>query len=79
MENYKETWVNPETSKKTEIETKVPTHMVEEIKKTLDVMDEYLITPPIINEKDLSVMFGVMDMSDEGYRIKYKVNITSNN
>ena len=79
MENYKETWVNPETSKKTEFETKIPTHMVEEIKKTLDNMDGYLITPPIINEKDLSVVFGVIDKSDENYRMKYKVNITPNN
>ena len=83
MENYKETWVstwhNPETFEKREVETKIPAHMVEEIKKTLDGMDGYLITPPIINEKDLSVVFGVMDMSDENYRMKYKVNITPSN
>ena len=82
MENYKETWVstwyNPETFEKREIETKIPTHMVEEIKKTLDSMEGYLITPPIINEKDLSVVFGIMDTSDENYGIKYKVNITPN-
>ena len=74
MKNYKADYYNPETFEKTEIETKVSIDLVDKVKQSLDSMDGYLITPTMINEKDLSVAFGVMDMNDK--TMKYNVIIT---
>lgn len=77
MENYKTDYYNPKTFEKSEIETKIPVSLVNEIKQTLDKLEGYLVTPTIINPEDNSVVFGIMDMSDR--TLKYKLSITPNN
>jgi uncharacterized membrane protein YheB (UPF0754 family) len=76
MENYKADYYNPETFEKSEIETKIPVDLVNEVKQTLDSMDGYMITPTMVNPDDNSVVFGIMDMSDN--MLKYKLSITPN-
>jgi hypothetical protein len=76
MENYKAGYYNPETFEKSEIETKIPVNLVNEVKQTLDSMDGYMITPTMVNPDDNSVVFGIMDMSDN--TLKYKLSITPN-
>jgi hypothetical protein len=76
MENYKAGYYNPETFEKSEIETKIPVDLVNEVKQTLDSMDGYMITPTMVNPDDNSVVFGIMDMSDN--MLKYKLSITPN-
>ena len=75
MENYKADYYNPETFEKSEIETKIPVDLVNEVKQTLDSMDGYMITPTMVNPDDNSVVFGIMDMSDN--MLKYKLSISS--
>ena len=77
MENYKADYYNPETFEKTEIETKIPVDLVNEVKQTLSNIEGYMITPTIINTEDNSVVFGIMDMNDR--TLKYKLSITPNN
>ena len=77
MENYKADYYNSETFEKSEIETKIPVNLVNEVKQTLDSMKDYLITPTMINPEDNSVVFGIMDMNDK--TLKYKISITPNN
>ena len=78
MENYKSEYYNPETFEKTEIETKIPVDLVEQIHRDLNTLRGYLVTPTLINpdNKD-SVVFGIMDMNDK--TLKYKVTISHNN
>jgi hypothetical protein len=78
MENYKADYINPETFEKTEIETKIPVSLVNEIRRDLEIMQGYLVTPTLINPNDKdSVVFGIMDMKDK--TMKYKVTISPNN
>ena len=70
MENYKADYINPKTFKKSEIQTKIPVDLVNIVKQTLHNTQNYLITPPLINPEDNSVVFGVMDMGDR--TLKYK-------
>ena len=77
MENYKSDYYNPETFEKSEIETKIPVNLVNEVKQTLDNIEGYVITPTMINPEGESVVFGIMDMSDR--TLKYKLSITTNN
>ena len=77
MENYKSEYYNPETFEKTEIETKIPVNLVNEINQTLNNIEGYMITPTMINPEDNSVVFGIMDMNDR--TLKYKLSITTNN
>ena len=77
MENYKSDYYNPETFEKSEIETKIPVDLVNEVKQTLDNIEGYMITPTMINPEDNSVVFGIMDMTDR--TLKYKLSITTNN
>lgn len=74
MKNYKADYYNPETFEKREVETKIPSVLVSEVKQALDSIEGYLITPTIINPEDLSVVFGVIDAD----RLKYKISITPN-
>jgi hypothetical protein len=76
MENYKADYYNPETFEKSEIETKIPVDLLNEVKQTLDKMDGYMITPTMVNPDDNSVVFGIMDVSDT--TLKYKISITPN-
>ena len=76
MENYKADYYNPETFEKTEIETKISSDLVYEVKQSLDKMEGYLITPIIINPEELSVVWGIMDNTN---KLKYKISITPNN
>ena len=76
MENYKADYYNPETFEKTEIETKISSDLVYEIKQSLDKMEGYLTTPTIINPEELSVVWGIMDNTN---KLKYKISITPNN
>ena len=76
MENYKADYYNPETFEKTEIETKISSDLVYEVKQSLDKMEGYLITPTIINPEELSVVWGIMDSTN---KLKYKISITPNN
>ena len=76
MENYKADYYHPETFDKSEIETKIPSDLVSEVKNTLDNIEGYIVTPTMINPEDLSVVFGVMDNTN---RLKYKVSISTNN
>ena len=77
MENYKAHYYNPETFEKSEIETKIPVNLINEVKQTLDSMDGYMVTPTMVNAEDKSVIFGIMDMNDK--TLKYKVTISPNN
>ena len=77
MENYKSDYYNPETFKKSEVETKIPVNLVNEINQTLNNIEGYMITPTMINPEDNSVVFGIMDMNDR--TLKYKLSITPNN
>ena len=77
MENYKSDYYNPETFGKSEIETKIPVNLVNEVKQTLDNIEGYMVTPTMINPDDNSVVFGIMDMTDR--TLKYKLSITTNN
>lgn len=77
MENYKADYNNPETFEKSEIETKIPVDLVNQVKQTLDNIEGYMITPTIINPEDNSVVFGVIDMNNK--TLKYKVTISPNN
>ena len=76
MENYKADYYNPETFEKSEIETKIPSDLVSEVKQSLDKMGGYFITPTIINPEELSVVWGIMDNTNT---LKYKLSITPNN
>ena len=76
MENYKADYYNPETFEKTEIETKISSDLVYEVKQSLDKMEGYLITPTIINPEELSVVWGIMDNTN---KLKYKISITLTN
>ena len=78
MENYKSEYYNPETFEKTEIETKIPVDLVEQIHRDLNTLRGYFVTPTLINPDDKdSVVFGIMNMNDK--TMKYKVTITPNN
>ena len=77
MENYKADYYNPETFEKSEVETKIPVNLINEVKQTLDSMEGYMITPTMVNSEDKSVIFGIMDMNDK--TLKYKVTISPNN
>ena len=77
MENYKADYINPETFEKTEIETKIPTDLIIDVKQLLDQSDRYMVTPIMINPEDKSVCFGIMDLEDR--TLKYKLSIISNN
>ena len=77
MENYKSDYYNPETFGKSEIETKIPVNLVNEVKQTLDNIEGYMITPTMINPEDNSVVFGIIDMTDR--TLKYKLSISPNN
>jgi len=76
MENYKADYYNPETFEKSEIETKISSDLVYEVKQSLDKIEGYLITPTIINPEELSVVWGIMDNTN---KLKYKISITPNN
>ena len=73
MENYKADYYNPETFEKSEIETKIPSDLVSEVKQSLDKMEGYFITPNIINSEELSVVWGIMDNTNI---LKYTISIT---
>ena len=77
MENYKSDYYNPKTFEKSEIETKIPVNLVNEVNQTLNNIEGYMITPTMINPEDNSVVFGIMDMNDR--TLKYKLSITTNN
>ena len=77
MENYKADYYNPETFEKSEVETKIPVNLINEVKQTLDSMEGYMITPTMVNAEDKSVIFGIMDMNDK--TMAYKVTISPNN
>ena len=77
MKNYKAHFYNPETFEKSEIETKIPVNLINEVKQTLDSMEGYMITPTMVNAEDKSVIFGIMDMNDK--TMAYKVTISPNN
>ena len=77
MENYKADYINPETFEKTEIETKIPTDLIIDVKQLLDQLDRYMVTPIIVNPEDKSVCFGIMDLEDR--TLKYKLSIIPNN
>jgi len=78
MENYKADYYNPETFEKSEIETKIPIDLVKQIRRDLEIMQGYLVTPTLINPNDEdSVVFGIMNMNDK--TMKYKVTISPNN
>jgi hypothetical protein len=76
MENYKANHINPETFEQSEIETKIPTDLVNEIQQTLDKLERYFNTPTFIHPEELSVMWGVMDGEN---KLKYLIKITPNN
>jgi hypothetical protein len=82
MENYKVNYYNPETSEKSEIETKIPVDLVNKIRRDLEILQGYLVTPTLINPNDKdSVVFGIVDMNntDNSKKMKYKVTISPNN
>jgi hypothetical protein len=77
MENYKADYYNPETFEKSEIETLIPTSIVENVKNSLNELGkEFVVTPTMINPDDLSVVFGVIETDINSHRLKYKVSIS---
>ena len=77
MENYKADYYNPETFEKSEIETKIPVDLVKQIRRDLEILQGYLVTPILINPNDEdSVVFGIIDTNDA--TMKYKVTISPN-
>ena len=76
MENYKAVCYSLETGESKEIETKISSDLVYEVKQSLDKMEGYLVTPTIINPEELSVVWGIMDNTN---KLKYKISITPNN
>jgi len=78
MENYKADYYNPKTFEKSEIETKIPVDLVKQIRRDLEILRGYLVTPTLINPDDKdSVVFGIIDTNDA--TMKYKVTISPNN
>jgi hypothetical protein len=78
MENYKTNYNNPETFEKTEIETNIPVDLVNKIRRDLEILQGYIVTPTMVNPNDKdSVVFGIMSMKDK--TLKYKVIISPNN
>jgi hypothetical protein len=76
MENYKADYYNPETFEKSE--TKIPGDLIDKMRRDLEILQGYLVTPVLINPDDTdSVVFGIMDMNDK--TMKYKVTISPNN
>ena len=73
-------YYNPETgdavkfgAERLESERGVPKEVVAEIKRALDNLENnYVITPKMINPNDLSITFGVLDVTKG---LKYKVSI----
>ena len=77
MENYKSDYYNPETFEKSEIETLIPTSIVENVKNSLNWLEkEFMVTPTMINPEDLSVVFGIIETDINSSRLKYKVSIS---
>jgi hypothetical protein len=77
MENYKADYYNPETFEKSEIETLIPTSIVENVKNSLNGLEkEFMVTPTMINPEDLSVVFGLIETDINSSRLKYKVSIS---
>ena len=77
MENYKADYYNPETFEKSEIETLIPTSIVENVKSSLNGLEkEFMVTPTMINPEDLSVVFGIIETDINSSRLKYKVSIS---
>jgi hypothetical protein len=77
MENYKADYYNPETFEKSEIETLIPTSIVENVKNSLNGLEkEFMVTPTMINPEDLSVVFGIIETDINSSRLKYKVSIS---
>ena len=78
MENYKADYYNPKTFEKSKIGTKIPVDLVKQIRRDLEILQGYLVTPILINPNDEdSVVFGIMDINDK--TMKYKVTISPNN
>ena len=78
MKKHKANYINPETSEKSEIETKIPVDLVNKIHQDLESLRGYMVTPTLINPDDKdSVVFGIMDMNDR--TMKYKVTVSPNN
>jgi hypothetical protein len=77
MENYKADYYNPETFEKSEIETLIPTSIVENVKNSLNGLEkEFMVTSTMINPEDLSVVFGIIETDINSSRLKYKVSIS---
>ena len=77
MKNYKSKHINPETFEEKEMETLIPTSIVENVKNSLNGLgEEFMVTPTMINPDDLSVVFGVMETNINSSRLKYKVSIS---
>jgi hypothetical protein len=76
MENYKAYHYKSETSEILGIDTKIPTYVVSQINQALNNMNGYLATPVMVDSKDRSVVFGIIDIKDN--TLKCKVSITPN-
>jgi hypothetical protein len=72
MKNYKADYYHPVTFKHSEIETKIPEYLVEEISKVLNNLPNSFSSPPMIKPDNLSVEFGII--CDEN-RVSYKISI----
>lgn len=80
-ETYKSKFLNPETFKEVDFDTKIPKEIVDLINKSLNCLSDvdYSITPILIDPKDLSVIFGIIAKNMDGTNeLKYKVSINSN-
>ncbi len=80
MEKFKTKWVNPETFEEKEIETAIPLDIVENVKECVKNFNEknYATTPIMVDPTDLSVIFGIMEITVDGVRYKYKISISPN-
>jgi len=74
MKNYKAINYDETTFEPSEIETKIPNDLVENMKELLGHAQDYYVTPVMVNPDDLSVSWGLMSNNDR--TLKYKISIT---
>jgi hypothetical protein len=74
MKTYRGDYYHPETFEKSEVETKIPMDLVNEVEQVLGKMDGYDIIGTLINPEDKSVTFGIIDVNDRS--LKYRISIS---
>jgi len=78
MENYKGNFISPGSFEAKTIETDIPSDIVNAIIGALQRLDDsFLISPAMINPKDLSINFGAVNKKDNKIKHTITINISS--